>query len=177
MSIPTGLLKDAQALAMFSNLDQAKAEYFHQNYPAFLPRKFWEPWQYANNPPEPAPWQEFQRLVQDAWRNSFPIDASIKLISAGSMLSELAIPDPADLSHLHFRDFLVLEAWPFQQAVMWLAVETWRARFCPQCGERFVADKSSRKFCSDRCFQVWRKKAKRTWWNENLRTNRQSKTR
>jgi hypothetical protein len=61
-------------------------------------------------------------------------------------------------------DFLKLESWPFQKAVMLLAVEPWRAGFCSQCGMRLVADKPGRKFCGDKCSQSSRKGTKRAWW-------------
>jgi len=38
----TEALRDAQALADFSNLEPAKMNYFRNNYPDFVPSKWWD---------------------------------------------------------------------------------------------------------------------------------------
>lgn len=159
--IPIDLLRDAQALAKFSNLSAADVDDFRHNFEGFLPKGFW-------NPPR---WRIFQAFLREAW-SGFPIDNAIPLISWASLVDDRVLPVTDDLSQGPDPNPTVADykrTWPFQRAVMCLAIEPWRARFCSQCGNRFVADEPNRKFCSDKCFQIWRTQAKRVSWSKHGR--------
>jgi hypothetical protein len=60
--------------------------------------------------------------------------------------------------------------WPAQFAIMFLATHPWRARFCPLCGRRFVADKQSRRYCRELCSHEARKKGKLMSWRTHGKT-------
>jgi hypothetical protein len=42
MPVPTGAFRDAQALALFSNLEENDVDSFRNNYPDFAPQKWWD---------------------------------------------------------------------------------------------------------------------------------------
>ena len=65
--------------------------------------------------------------------------------------------------------------YPYMQAVMLLATESWRARFCPFCGNRFAADIPARRFCSDKCFQESRRRYGNAMWAKHGKEWRSSK--
>jgi hypothetical protein len=171
MKRKTELFRDTQALATFSNISTTnEAEYFHHNFPAFLPERFWN-WRVALPKGDPSlgetplRWQVFQYILRETWHAGFPLEKCVALISD-------KIPDEEG-------NALDTKVWPFQKAVMVLGIEPWRAKFCT-CGRRFVADKPSRRFCSDRCSSDARKASQRSWWNEHgdkwrEKRNRQAK--
>lgn len=156
---PNDLLRDAQALAEFSNLEVEKADYFRNNYPEFVPENWWTapPFSTSEAPEKPRMLWEIQKeRLQEAWKERFPLNASIRLINVGMISNLLA-------SNLT-RSFDAV--WPYQKAVMFLGTNPWRACVCI-CGNRFVADKPARRFCSDQCFQQSRRRSKQAWWSEN----------
>lgn len=163
-------------LATFSNLTAAQMDEFRNGIaPDFLPKDSWNPPSVDATTLEPSGphWQWLQQGLQDAWARHFPLDLSIQLITAiakhskleqalGQLLKklnqEVASVQPIDLTP---------EVWPFQRAIMFLAVNSWRARYCPACGKRFVAAKPKSTYCSDACFSESRKESKRAWWSEH----------
>jgi hypothetical protein len=171
--------QDARTLAEFSNLETAGAEYFQQNYPEFLPSSLWKTFSSGGGPQyaltsdgtdyvesgkqekpyvEGPPWSILRDSLQKAWRDKFPIEEAVGLINFHGVglfhMGDIAVSGAA----------LGKTTWPFQRAVMFLASESWRARFCV-CGKRFVADIPGRRYCSDKCFQDSRKAAMKSWWN------------
>ncbi len=176
-------LRDAQTLALFSNArTAAEADYFHHNYGSFFPRNFWN-WQIRQleegvpifSPDAPtaqaverlrrAPlipfWQAFQGVLRGAWQLGFPLEECVRLISSAAVADRLYGETDVE------PDLSSYPVWPYQRAVMLLGVEPWRARFCPLCGKRFVADKPARRFCSDACASKARKHSRRAWWSEH----------
>jgi hypothetical protein len=179
---PKNVLWDAERLAQFSNADGTmELERFRANNEGFFPRNF-ENWQVPQtNDSEPILttdaasaeavrrlkreppirfWRAFQHVLHDAWREGFPLEESVRLISC------IAVPDRLSGKSDVEPDLLSFPVWPCQRAVMFLGVETWRARFCAQCGKRFVADKPARRFCSNACAAKARKHSKKVWWTE-----------
>jgi hypothetical protein len=160
----TSFLREAQTLAEFSNAATADAEYFRYNYENFVPAGWWvtrriseEDFHVFGKDP-PFLWQIYQRQLREAWQGRFPIENCVQLISASRGLDPSGLNEP-----VASNEHAVL---PYQRAVMFLGIESWRARFC-FCGRRFVADKPGRKFCSDRCFIESRKHSRRAWWREH----------
>lgn len=172
------IFRDAEALAVFSNLDQAGVDYFRNNYPGFFPDRIWdvvrfraleppdeEALDWEGQPSEPLDesphiiWRQLQNELRRAWQQGFPLEASIALLSD---TWHHGFPGEITDRGWEPRDFKP-KAWPYQKAVMFLAVDAWRARVC-LCGKRFVADKPSRRFCSEACSANARKVSRRAWW-------------
>lgn len=93
-------------------------------------------------------WWIFQAGLLQAWKERFPADWAVSFIA---------------LTHPK----ATFEAWPYQRALMFLAVEPWRARFCAICGRRFVAEKPATRFCSVECAAGARKESRDAWWRKN----------
>jgi hypothetical protein len=93
-------------------------------------------------------WFGFQIGLFKAWQDGFPADWAVTLIA---------------LTHSKTR----FEAWPYQRALMFLAIEPWRARFCAICSRGFVAEKPATRFCSVKCAAGARKASRTSWWRKN----------
>lgn len=144
MTDTKNMLWEAERLALFSNAgasgtfnereeDMAR---FRAKHEGFFPERFWTDRETGTLGPADAPsdwpvpyWWPFQQVLRLTWEEGFPLESSVLLITG------------AERGH----------AYPYQYAVMFLAIEPWRARFCPRCGKRFVADKPARRFCSTAC--------------------------
>jgi len=150
------ILSYAGHLASFANCeDQFAIEEFAAKNEGFFPPRFLE----DNRPPiksliptlkqetEWRPtWWGFQAGLLQAWKEHFPADWAVSLI---------ALTQPKTR----------FESWPYQRALMFLAVEPWRARFCAICGRRFVAEKPATRFCSVKCAGGARKNSRDAWWH------------
>jgi hypothetical protein len=175
------ILIDAQMLATFSNLTPAQAEEFRNSiYPNFLSPDFWKLQSFnVETASGGLAWQSIQEDLQEAWANRFPLDTSIQLITAVDKFSQLeqALKQVPQMSNQEIATMNLpsQEVWPFQRAIMFLAVNSWRARFCPRCGKRFVAAKPKSTYCSEDCSQESRKGSKRGWWGEHGQQLRESK--
>ena len=90
-------------------------------------------------------WWGFQQGLLRAWEEGFPADWAVILIAVTHSKTSA-------------------QAWPYQRALMFLAVEPWRARFCGECGKPFVADKPATRFCSTKCAGNARQKSRNAWW-------------
>jgi hypothetical protein len=177
MTTTKEMLHDAQVLARFSNLEADDVEYFRNNFAGFVPSMWWQT--SVGSATDPI-WKHNRENARRAWKEGFPPELCIRLIASGTL------PDTAALSaHDFMADNVVhiplsaaaayridpdlynqeAQVWPYQMAVMYLAVNPWRAATCA-CGNRFVADKPSRRFCSDKCFQDSRKRSRMAWWTE-----------
>jgi len=177
------ILIDAQTLATFSNLTPGEVEAFRNGVaPEFLPSSD-EFWGMRSTTPGATDaefvWQSIQQGLQEAWAKRFPLDRSLQLITIINKYSELEkafrqVPNMSNEEIAGTR-FPAQEVWPFQRAVMFLAVNSWRARFCPRCGKRFVAAKPKSTYCSDACFKESRKGSKRAWWGEHGEERRKGK--
>ena len=197
------LLIDARALADFSNINSPERfDYFRNNYPNFLPAEVFDTPGVVIPPGAPPEsglgkaaasglplqlWMLHQRILRIAWEKKFPLDNCVSLITAVEGLSahsrEVERVAEHMVQHNTIPDYSSVpkqEVWPFQRAVMFMAVNSWRARFCIKCGKRFVAAKPKNTYCSDECFQESRKGAKRAWWSEHgqeMRDAKKAKTR
>jgi hypothetical protein len=191
------LLIDARALAEFSNIDSPERfDYFRNNYPDFLPNEVWDT-PGAVIPPGAPPesglgkaaasglplqlWMLHQRVLRIAWEKKFPLDNCVSLIAAIENISQYSravqevVEQTIRSNTIPKYSLPKHEVWPFQRAVMFMAVNSWRARFCIKCGKRFVAAKPKNTYCSDDCFKESRKGAKRAWWSEHGQAMREAK--
>ena len=183
------VLWNAERLAEFANAGGREAvEHFHRNNPDFLPPVVWND---ANLPvpgdlffgldyapvlramgldirdtPKPEgqdeitvpAWWGAQQGLRRAWEVGFPLNWCVILISLG-------------------HDETPFRVWPYQQAIMLLGVEPWRARFCGTCRKRFVADKPARRFCSTACTGEARKSSRNAWWSDKGKDWREARRR
>lgn len=168
------ILNDAKALAAFSNLKASEVDYFRQNYSEFLP-DIWSSVTIGEDDVRAA-WRVLQKQVSSAWRTGFALDDCVGLIVAVAKFSKLEIAiQKAENEMLgenrsagtFLHPLPSPETWPFQRAVMFLGMNPWRASVCSRCGNRYVKDKSTRRFCSDKCSQESRLLSKRSWWSEH----------
>lgn len=164
------ILNEAKALAAFSNLKDDEVEYFRKNYSDFMP----DIWSTVSIGADSAQ-HMLQGLLADAWRSGFTLDDCVGLITAVARFSRLE----KSLQHyMQAYDGTATgplpppETWPIQRAVMFLGMNPWRASICSRCGKRYVKDKSTRRFCSDKCFQESRLLSKRSWWSEHAKEKR-----
>jgi hypothetical protein len=149
---PSAALWDA--LERFINFRDSNRslEAFRSRYPAFLP-----PWFYrvaCGNDAELQretgllAWQAWRSLLRAAWHSSFHPEYVAQLVNIPT------VPP----GNARFEIAPVCDA---QRAVLAMALESWRARFCPKCGRPFVARRSANKFCSTDCFAEQRREKQR----------------
>jgi hypothetical protein len=175
------ILWDAERLGQFSNVVGPKrAHQFRAKCPDFFPPNFWRK-EVRALPSDPIPesdsvrglygtdtsgmlgamglesmpervplWWSFKQRLRTAWQHGFPLEVCVRLIS--SPISPL---------------LNAFRVWPYQRALMFLTSEPWRARFCPRCGERFVADKPARRFCSGACSSKARQNSRAASWKKH----------
>jgi hypothetical protein len=162
------LLWAAERLALFANADESGVAKFQLTNADFFPTGFWA----ALDPQRPRTltlgsarntiptmrdaddsvvmphWWGIQQGLRRAWEEGFPPDWSAILIALTQSKTSA-------------------QAWPYQRALMFMAIESWRARFCGICGERFVAEKPARRFCSNQCASDARRMSRTAWWHEH----------
>jgi len=151
-----------KALEQFARCDAQSIAAWRRDWPEFFPHNFWK--RGIKQVPEgvsmsgPGPelplvplWRGWQDVLVQAWRLRFPLRDLVRLLvspvvqEAGDALSSMS-------------------EWPYQQAVLLLTREPWRARHCLLCGRPFAAEKGASKFCSSQCFAESRLNTKRRWW-------------
>lgn len=177
----------ADSLAMLSNIETAHPRRFFKTLDESLPI-------FLKLHPEffpPLGWEEAQEVLAVLWREHFPLGKSIQLILAIDRLSYYLkaypkeipteqrpsedLPIPNYMAEMCIASTAKAMVWPAQFAIMFLATNPWRARFCSSCGQRFVADKPSRRYCGDRCSHEARKKGKLASYYKNGKTWRPNK--
>jgi hypothetical protein len=159
------LLNYADALAALSNLKLVDAKSFSRRHQKFLP--------------EPA-FLKIQAPLRDLWSQRFPLADAVETIVTiereviRAVLKR--IKNDADKRSVPLDERITVapgnwhfqtSGWPAQYAIMFLATQPWRARFCSSCGRRFVADKPSRRYCGELCSHEARKKGKLTSWRNH----------
>jgi hypothetical protein len=158
----------AGTLAICANLRPEQFTEFKQANPEFFPPAFWTGAMittYTLNSKHGkrvaklrAEW--IQKLIQHAWSQQFPVMESLELISMGGFASEGSDNTPDATAERRLRLMGVsfgFRVWAFQQAVLLLHVQPWRASFCPKCGNRFVKNKPGDRFCGKVCAGSYRK--------------------
>jgi len=196
------LLNHADTLATFTNLNAKDAETFLRSYPEFLPAFGWQQTQrfvtvlwrehfpmgeavrlvlsvdrFATVQLELNPKEEGPEHFELASHSTYELLGSLPSKDVDSAVNRRAIERIA----LNYTASVVMrvaklsDVWPVQFAIMFLATHPWRARFCPSCGHRFVADKQSRRYCGERCSHEARKKGKLASYYKNGKTRRSNK--
>src|ERR1700735_1633672 len=150
-------LENARALACCANLAEKDVDYFRRNYPHFVPDGWWPVDNYNT-----LIWQLWQALLQESW-GKLSADRIIALLTLWSSTAQSSEAEESEvIAGIH-----IPTAHLYQHAVMFLAMEGWRAKFCEKCGKRFVKDIPARRFCSDACSNESRKADKRELWKEH----------
>jgi hypothetical protein len=186
------ILNSADGLAEFSNLEPAGVEDFRKTHAGFVPDFWWNESVSGLTGATVKIWQVCQAHLQEAWKSGpgkrpFSLTACIRLISAGVRPEEpvegrdyhVEPREQSTIYHINMESDLWLagtRVWPYQQAVMFLGTNPWRALFCGLCGRRFVADKPGRRFCSETCTKEARKRGQLAWWNQHGENWRNGKT-
>jgi hypothetical protein len=167
----TETLRDAQALAEFSNLESADVEYFRHNYADFVPDKWWG---YRNG----EQWQMTQRFLRESWENQFTggfffiTRLVLSVFNPDELLDSLFGFETKPSEQKAFAELgdIPWGATPFQRAVLHLFERPWRARFCSVCKKRFVAVEPKNKFCSQPCSDESSRLRHNEWARKNLKT-------
>jgi hypothetical protein len=189
MPAATEELRNAQALAEFSNLGPEQIDYFRNNFPDFFPDAWWN---YESSWKEKQ-WVLSQSFIRYSWEIGFGGKDGVHRLVVLMML----VFDPDDLTlgldskdgeRPDFRPALgnIYEVgggihWhkavvpSYQKAVAYLFNDPWRARFCAECNKRFVAAEPKNKFCSESCAHEHRNRQKRDNWNKYGKQQRQQR--
>jgi hypothetical protein len=167
-------LWDAEVLAEFSNLDEERVGEFRAKHRDFVPQAWWD---YRTDANRPLHWKRNQEWLREAWKEGFELGlyGLMRLVtSVFDPEEDFAMPlsmvptlqnRPAFASLNEMRE----DSYPYQKAVIFLGEQKWRARYCRECGKRYVADHPKRIFCSDACSHQHRNKQKLASWNKHGR--------
>lgn len=174
-----GLMVDAEMLAAFANLEPSDADVFRNEAAKdFVPEGFWAGMALQMLPGATSTriWQIEQKRLRDAWRSHFSPERCLDIIVSAAKLSG-SEQRMAEISERMLRmdneDALNFAAkqsvpkpkiYPYQHAVMLLALQPWRARICGKCGEYFVKKKPRDRYCSKACSKRAVLDSKRRSW-------------
>jgi len=184
------LLVDAKMLAEFANLEAAGADNFRNSVARdFVPEGFWAGQVIALSPGAMSKpiWQIEQQRLRDAWRSHFSPECCLNLIvlaaklSAGEQRMEQIraqiekMPNEEIPSVVAKPNLPRPKIWPYQHAVMLLALQPWRARICGKCGKYFMKEKPRDRYCSKACSKQAVLDSKNKSWGLHGRNWRPSK--
>jgi len=172
----------ADKLAEFANLQPEGVEDFSKKNSDFMPSRFWSRRQSSVASPEPdLIWQQMQKIVRAAWETGFSPDDCVELIVQGAeqaerqtifddyQSGEFGAEKAGILDYVRKQQRRKREIFGYQQAVMFLHVQPWRAAKCPgvigqPCGKYFVKQAKRSTYCSDKCSSAQVSVDKRKWW-------------
>jgi hypothetical protein len=141
----------AQALAAFAGLEPDDVNEFQKAHKGFVPPVWWG---YRVRSGELL-WRLNQQFLREAWEERFNIGQFelMRLLTS--------VFDPTWTSDVIFRTkerpaFATIldmpeEFYPYQQAVLFLMEDKWRAQICERCKARFIARHNRREYC----YTVW----------------------
>jgi len=164
-------------LAAFANLEPAGVDRFRNGVaPGFVPEGWWTGQMASISIPVTPIWQLEQKRLREAWRSQFPPVACVDLIVSATKMSELEQWREADESNEQVAEFIPKpKIYPYQHAIMLIALQSWRARICEICGKHFVKDFPRNRYCSPACTKQARLASKRSYWDSNKSKLRPSK--
>jgi hypothetical protein len=147
----------AQALAEFVNLKPCDVAAFrrHESEQSdFVPASWWDyrPTDLNGKPSNQMQWQMAQELLREAWQKRFRIGQFELMGLLTSVFDPTFLTDvmlgsrsrPAFAS----RNEMPEEMYPYQQAVLFLAEQKWRAKRCERCKAPFAANHSVGRYCN-----------------------------
>ncbi len=154
------LLDAADALTAFVLLEPEGVENFRQRYPKFVPDAWWT---FKDSYGEVV-WRAWQGLLAVSW-----VKLSIYSDSLLALLTMWSSTEPSITSTSELAGVFTPTLYPYQRAVLFLALEPWRMKDCqrPECGKPFIADHASRKYCSVDCSAQVIEQQHLKWGREN----------
>ena len=188
MSLPKSFsegLTLADKLAEYANLQPEGVAEFRTKNPHFVPSAVWETL-HADLASDQFNliWQDMQTVVRAAWESGFSPDNCVELIVRGAEAASMQqdfkdheelvgmnLGEPEYYEHRRKQMLREREIFGYQQAVMFLHVQPWRAAKCPgamgqPCGKYFVKQAKRSIYCSEKCFNANRSADKRRWWTD-----------
>jgi hypothetical protein len=106
-------------------------------------------------------WQAWRNLLQEAWHSGFHPEYVAQLLNIPTV--------PPGNTQFEFEP--VCDA---QRAVLWMMLDSWRARFCPRCGIPFVAREPRDTYWPERCFEEQRGEKQRASRRKRYRARQKS---
>jgi hypothetical protein len=188
--VDRSLLVDAKMLAAFANLEPADVDNFRNAVaPDFVPDGFWAGMALSIVPGATSSriWQVEQKRLREAWRSQFSPERCLDLIVSAAKLSEseqrrqqiaermLKMDNDAALEFAAEQDVPKPKIYPYQHAVMLLALQPWRARICGKCAKHFMKDKPRDRYCSKACSKQAVLDSKSNSWSKHGKDWRPSK--
>jgi hypothetical protein len=188
--VDKSLLIDAKMLAAFANLEPPDADNFRNAVaPDFVPAGFWAgmalPMQ--SGAASSKIWQAEQKRLREAWRSQFSPERCLDIIVSAAKHSEseqrmaqiterlLKMDNDAALEFIAKQELPKPKIYPYQHAVMLLALQPWRARICGKCGQYFMKDKPRDRYCSKACSKQAVLDSKTNSWSKHGKNWRPSK--
>lgn len=164
----------AKLMAALANLEPAGVERFRADHPDFVPQVYWTG-ESVHAPNLPISWMQERNLLREVWVAGFPTDKTLELITTNLFFvakihasrSWMAQVEKNIAKYIQMPDVTPPQkTWPYQDAVMFLHVNPWRAKTCEWCGRRFIAEHPKARFCGsgttfNDCFWAWRKTYKK----------------
>ncbi len=172
----TEVFRNAQFLAEFAALQPQKVEYFRHNHPDFVPQKWWnyQPTDSDGKALSRKLWQMNQEWLREAWQKYFEIGQFEIMRILTSVFDPDNLFDVIWPNRTRSRptfatiDDMPEELYPYQEAVLYLREQNWRAALCERCKTLFVSAHNRQKYCGrvlnvegETCFTLTRKEQKR----------------
>jgi len=147
-------IRYAQALAEFANLEQQELARFRRNESDFVPQSWWDyrPTDSDGKPSDRKQWQINQGMLREAWQKQFRIGqfelmGLLTSVFDSNCLTDVMLSSPSRPTFAT-RNEMPEEMYPYQQAVMFLVEQNWRAMLCKRCKAPFAATHNQAKYCS-----------------------------
>lgn len=151
----------AKPLARFADLKPGEEKQFQADNPNFMPAEWWGYRTTSFDGSSVIQWQTNQQFLRDAWDEW----RSGPLSQTRLMQLLLSVFDPSNVtvdiigSPLKPKDWpryaepnqLPDEMYPYQEAVLFLNSDHWRAMSCHVCHKRFVANSTQSLHCGNDC--------------------------
>jgi hypothetical protein len=181
--IEHGLRKDRlklfKALGEFANIRSDDEAWFHfrSRCPRFFPKGEYEKAQ--KGLPESV--RDYPPLVREVWDGG-----TAPLLPLLGVKAETPFHDDqarvAGIYRLpaHFFPnwdegiFLYQSGCDFQRALYLLFRQSWRARTCENCGNKFIARRVAQKYCTTDCSESVQRELKLKWWAQHGETWRRT---
>jgi hypothetical protein len=169
-----------RALEEFANVrpDQKAWSHFRKRWPKFFPKAEYERAE-----------ENASRSVRDypRWLHQVWLGKSAPLLPLLGIKAEPQIPgEPSPGLDVHLIPAQFFADWDegvfhyrgmcgFQRALHLLVRDSWRARVCEKCGEKFIARRVAQRYCTTDCSDEMQRELKRRWWAEHGETWRQKR--
>jgi hypothetical protein len=172
-------LVDARMLAEFANLEESQLDHFRNAVSrGFVPDSFWNGLVFSGSADTPHQvWKAEQQRLREAWRVNFEPDICVELIANTAKYSEqgqrlrqlnqMLEMGNAEVLELMKQEFPPTKAYPYQHAVMLLALQPWRARVCTMCRRYFIREEPRDRYCSRACSKQAMLRTKRDSWGRH----------